>query len=146
MKSLISLLLIFSLQSANADMKFKTTRIEKEFSQLYNKNIDLYQIVIFAMYASQSRYKKDLIITEVYRTQKEQDRYYKNKKKFRSPHQDWKAVDIRTFHLETSEIKDLVKTINKRYNSTSRYIPTSFYHGIGLGKHIHIQFKRRKND
>lgn len=145
MKSLISILLFFNLSTASADIKFKTDRIEKEFDQLYSKNMDLYQIVVFAMYASQTKYKKDLIITEVYRTQEEQDKYYKGKNKFRSPHQDWKAVDIRTFHLETKEIKDLVKIINSRYNSTSKYIPVAFYHDIGLGKHIHIQYKRRKN-
>lgn len=127
-----------------AELKYKTPRIEKEFSQLFEKNPELYQIVKEIEFVGKLWFRKTIVITEVYRTQKEQDRYYRNKKKFISPHQRWLAVDLRTRNLESEQITSLVNHINKNVNYKNTYIPTAFYHDIGLGKHIHIQFKKRK--
>ena len=41
---------MIGISTANAEIKFKTKRIEKEFDKLYSKNMDLYQIIIFAKY------------------------------------------------------------------------------------------------
>ena len=140
MRILSILLIIFSLQSVNAELKYKTPRVKKEFEQLFEKNLELYQIVEYA----DSLVKKDVVITEIYRTQAEQDRYYKGKPKFTSPHQKWLAVDLRTRNLTKKQITKIVKEINDRYNQKNTYIPTAFYHTIGKGYHIHMQFKRRK--
>ena len=131
-------LVIISSFSANAQ---NATYNEEEFTV---DNIELYQIVIFVKFETERLFKKDTVITEIYRTQEEQDKYYRNKKKFISPHQRWLATDLRTFHLTKKEIKTLVNSINKRYNPINTYIPTAFYHDMGLGPHIHIQFKERK--
>lgn len=145
LKMLIMLVLITLMWAdiGRSEVQFKTDRIEQEFEQLYSKNLELYQIVIFANYKLAEISKKNLVITEIYRTQAEQDKYYKGKKKFKSPHQRWLAVDIRTRHLSKKEVKLLVEAINKRYNSINRYNPSAFYHSIGRGHHIHIQFKDR---
>lgn len=130
--------------TAEAKIKFKTTRIENEFKVLKDKNNELYQLVTTANNISENIFNKSLVITEIYRTQKEQDRYYKGKPKFTSPHQRWLAVDIRSKNLTKQEIKALTTIIKHKYNPINTYIPTAFYHDVGLGPHIHIQFKARQ--
>ena len=136
--------LILNINIAYADVEFKTKRIKKEYSQLFKKNLELYQLVKRLDYVAFTMFNKNVVITEVYRTQKEQDRYYKGKPKFISPHQKWLAVDIRSRNFTEEEIDILVNAINKTTNYYNTYIPTAFYHDMGLGPHIHIQFKRRK--
>lgn len=142
LKVLSSILIFCSLQIANAKVDFKTNRIKKEYKTLKKKNPELYQIVKYVEFQALHRFKKNIVITEIYRTEKEQRRYYK--KYFISPHQRWLAVDIRTRNFTKEQIKTLVSKVNEMFEKSSRYIPTAFYHNIGLGHHIHIQFKERK--
>lgn len=132
------------ISSANARLLFKTRRIQDEYSELYEKNNELFKIVEKVNFITEALMGKSIVITEVYRTQEEQDRYYKGKNKFISPHQRWLAVDIRSRNFTEKEVLAIVHAINKNVNSKNTYIPTAFYHDIGLGKHIHMQFKKRK--
>lgn len=132
-----------SFQIAQAGVDFKTNRIEQEYEQLKSKNKELFRIVEFADRQLEFVSSKNVVITEIYRTQAEQDRYYRGKKKFRSRHQDWLAVDIRSRHLNLFQISTIIDTINNVYGDGNFYTTTAFYHDMGLGKHIHIQFKEK---
>lgn len=138
------IILILNMQFANAEIKYKTDRIKGEYEQLFEKNLELYQIVKNLEFTAKVWFQKDIIITEVYRTQKEQNKYYRGKKQFISPHQRWLAIDIRSRNFTKTEVRALVDIINKNSDYRNTYIPTAFYHDVGLGPHIHIQFKRRQ--
>lgn len=143
MKKVISILLflIIGISTANAKVGFKTDRIKSEFKELKYVNEYLYNIIMVTDLATDYLYKKGLVITEVYRSQKEQSMYYKDKRQFRSPHQDWFAVDIRSRNFTKKETKRIVKILNDNFNKKNTYKTTALYHDVGLGKHIHVQFK-----
>jgi len=61
-----------------------------------------------------------------------------------SPHQLWDAVDIRTKNLTKKQIKELIVWFDL-FNKLNVYKKTVIYHDVGLGKHLHIQF-RNKDD
>jgi DNA polymerase II small subunit/DNA polymerase delta subunit B len=142
--SSVSLISFFTSIAVIYNIGFKTPRIEAEFNELEIKNKRLYYIIKDTNNYTVKKYKKNITLTEVYRTQEEQNRYYKGKPKFKSPHQRWLAVDIRTHNFTKQQVQNIVKYINNKYNKHSRYIPTAFYHDIGLGPHIHVQFKERQ--
>jgi len=141
MKSLVSLFIVLSFNLSNAKVEYKTNRIKKEFSQLRIKNNYLYKIIHHTASDFNVFFNKNLVITEVYRTEREQKRYYKGKRVFKSSHQDWSAVDIRTRDLREVEINFIIKKIREVYFVKNGFKTTVLYHDVGLGKHIHVQFR-----
>lgn len=143
-KIILSMLLILFSFSVNA-ISFKTERIEKEYRKLETKNKTLTNVLgkIDALYTISGR--TSLYITEVFRTKKEQKDIYGNNKKV-SPHELWDAVDIRTNDLSVEQVKILKKDITDLFNifGNNIYKITAIYHDVGLGPHIHIQFRRKK--
>ncbi len=129
-------------------ISFKTKRIENEFAELINKNNDLYDLLLDLSIHVKKTYNKTITITGLFRTQKEQDSIYKNdpkykKKPFKSPHQFFHAVDLRTSTFTPLEITKITDYLNDKYNPTNYYKFTALRHDIGLGDHWHIQFVKK---
>lgn len=124
------------------------TRLQREFDQLSSRNKDLLEIAVdIAYYCVQNKYP-DLVITMIFREEEEQDRIYRNnaryqQKKFKSPHQFWHALDIRSRTFTIEQIDKLVNYLNLKYNSSNHYRWTAKCHNVGLGDHFHIQYVRK---
>lgn len=133
-------------------VEFKTeskVRLSKEWPQLKKENQELYDLIEEANEYTNKEFKKNLIITMIYRTDAEQDYLYRDsekyaKKKFKSPHQFWHAVDLRSRTFTESEIKKLVAWFNKKANKNNYYRWTAKCHTVGKnGRHFHAQFVKK---
>ena len=125
-------------------IKFKTKRIEKEF--YYNTSIKdrLKDIIYMLALYTELEFRKDITLTELHRTQEEQDSYYKDNDRYRekpwkSVHQYGRGADIRTKNFEQEEIMKMVDFLNHVHYSTKHN--TALFHDIGIGEHIHIQVR-----
>lgn len=127
------------------DVDFKTERCREEYATLESKNRDLRDLIEDVNQQAFKRFGKSVLITMIYRTQEEQDYLYADnakyqKKKFKSPHQFWHAVDLRSRTFTEREISQLVDFINVTYNDKNYYKFTAMCHTVGHGMHFHIQF------
>ena len=127
-------------------LKVKYQRIVDEWDKLKKKNPALAQVVWDLHGFVEYNFKKDVIITELYRTQAMQERYYGRGTKKKSPHQYWGAVDIRDRIYTTDEISYMLEFL-KGYDKYNNYrlirasqSRTVLRHTIGRGMHFHIQF------
>lgn len=131
---------------AKVNVKDASQRLTDELKTLMTKNKDLYDLIFDLAEYLKETYKKELIITMIDRTQAEQDEIYKDDKKykekpFKSPHQFWQAVDIRSKIYTPEEIKAIEKYLNDKYNATNYYAWTARNHKVGAGsEHFHIQY------
>jgi len=130
-------------------MYFKNDKLEKQFysTQLDNR----IRVVIYFLLGFLPKYIH-LLITDVIRTQEEQDEIYKDneqyqEKKWQSPHQYGIAIDIclmldiaRHIHCKPYIYEQIVNIINAtfKHSNKERY-HTALFHDIGHGWHIHIQ-------
>ena len=127
-------------------ISYKTNRIMNEFHSDKLKP-KLKSIVILLAYYSWSFFGKRIVLTDIFRTQKEQDKIYKNnkayqKKPFQSVHQFWRGVDIRVRKdsLTKKEAQTLTNIANTIQYDTKRPILKTALFGDSLHKsHIHIQ-------
>lgn len=121
-------------------------RLEKEHKNLKSKNEELYKLIENANDYCNKEFAKGLVVTMIHRTQAEQDYLYRNSekykiKKFKSPHQFWQAVDIRSKTFSQDEIDKLVKFLNEKYNNKNYWKWTAKCHEVGSnGRHFHVQF------
>jgi len=128
--------------------KDDSPRLSKEYQELNNKNPILREIVDDVAAKVYKDLKEPIVITQIFRTQKEQDRLYRysgkyKRKKFKSPHQFYQAIDLRSWKFSRRYIRKLKRYINKKYNEGNYYRLTFTYHAIkGNIKHIHIQFAK----
>lgn len=130
--------------------KNDSERLKVELGELKYKNFQLYHLLYDVCDYCKHKFSKSVVITMIYRTQEEQDSIYKDDpkykvKKFKSPHQIWSAVDIRSSTFETSEIEILVNYINNTYNKLNYYGWTAKNHQVGNGAlHFHLQFSKKE--
>jgi len=135
--------------------KNDSQRIKDELVDLREYNRPLYDLTIDLYKWIDKEFSKDTIITMIYRTSSEQDAIYKgtfkgsrsyDEKPWKSPHQTWTAIDLRTYIYTEEEIEKVAKYLNKKYNSSNYYKTTVMYHevtnaqGQKLGKHFHVQY------
>ena len=132
-------------------IRFKT---DKLFAQFYSEKLDKRLRTILYSVLGELNESSVLFycnITDVFRTQEEQDRIYKDdpeyqKQKWESVHQYWRGID---FIIEDSEginydknfHENLVNKINNsiQYNDKQNH-NTALYHEVGFnGVHIHLQ-------
>jgi len=128
--------------------KNSTKRLQDEFIELMDRNKLLHELIVDTCAFCKAEFNKDITITMIYRTDAEQDEIYKNdekykQKKFKSPHQFFHAVDLRSSTFDTSEIEKLVNYLNLIYNKTNYYNWTAKCHDVGVGEHFHIQFVKK---
>ncbi|MCG6861568.1 MAG: hypothetical protein LJE70_09890 [Chromatiaceae bacterium] len=131
-------------------LKVKYPRITNEWTSLKKKNPSLAQVVWDLQVFVKDSFKKDVIITHLFRTQKQQELFYGKGTKRKSPHQYWGAVDIRDSIYTSDEIAYL-KEFLKAYDNYNNYrlmkasmSRTVLRHNIGHGMHFHIQFYNKK--
>lgn len=134
------------LKKVDFEIKFKTDRVCNEFEELQDKNYYLEDLINDVAQYCKKEFDKNITITMIYRTDEEQDNIYKDNeryqfKKFKSPHQFWQAVDLRSRDFTEEEITQLVDYINKKYNVQNYYKWTAKNHEVnGHGEHFHIQY------
>jgi hypothetical protein len=121
-------------------IKFKTPRIEKEWTKLNIQNPKLKSIVID--YANNLHYLwgLDVVLTGIYRTAEEQLKIYPNQPNKLSPHQFWRGVDVRD-NLELWQEEAIKLIINYKYIYDIKRLKykTLLFHDVGLSSHGHIQ-------
>lgn len=123
-------------------IEFKTPRVEQEFKGV---NIDpRLRIIIWALagYTSLS-FNKGILLTEIYRTQAEQDEIYKDDAGYRnfkwdSVHQYWRGADVRLTTFTLNEAQSIADWLNNNFVYTGHH-PTALNHDVGSGWHLHIQ-------
>lgn len=128
--------------------KSDSERLKSEYDQLKTKNNHLYNLLHDICIFCSTNFNKTVVITMIYRTEAEQDSIYKDDpkykvRKFKSPHQFWQAIDLRSRTFTPDEINKLVNYINTIYNKTNHYAWTAKNHNVGLGDHFHIQYNKK---
>lgn len=140
MKKLSSLVLVLLLSQPCFAVKFKTKELQNQFNELEKKNKPLHMIISAIDKTRKEHFNKEITLTEIYRTQEEQEKIY-GKSASISPHQLWDAVDIRTRDMSDDEIRNIMKSVKLVFNGMNVYHTTVIFHDIGLGPHLHIQFR-----
>ena len=128
-------------------VKNNSERLMEELKDLDKKNSKLLDIIEDLHDFALENFNKGILVTMIYRTQKEQDYLYRNSeryaiRKFKSPHQFWHGVDLRSKTFSPEQIGRMVEYINEKYNRENHYRFTADYHTVGAGYHFHIQFAR----
>ncbi len=124
-------------------MKFKNIWIEKQLPKIDER---LKAMLFFLDYYVTQRYNKEIMITELIRTQAEQDIIYKDDPKYKkgpkwaSVHQYGRGADLRVSEFTLDEIKDILDLLNKIPYGDGRH-KTALIHNVGFGDHIHIQVR-----
>lgn len=115
-----------------------------EMAQLPDKNKELYGVVKELADWVEWEFGKDVVITQIWRSQSQQDILYKDnakykKKKFRSFHQIWAAIDLRSSLYTKKEIKLIIEYLEEVYQDAQVY--KVLYHKVGKngGYHFHIE-------
>lgn len=128
--------------------KNDSDRLKHEFVILRKENQPLARLLIDLYHHVDNVFEKDVIMTMIYRSQDEQDAIYKDnpkyeKKPWKSPHQFYQAVDIRSSNFTQDEIEKVEKYLNDKYNKLNYYSWTAKCHKVGEGAyHFHIQYYR----
>lgn len=127
---------------------FKTDRQKAEYNDISGKLRQLIEMLSLYMWL---KYGRQIMITELKRTQEEQDDIYSKhsdkavrakykKKAWSSVHQFDRGADIRTHDWERHEIKDALFWLNQIvYDKKRPRKKTAIYHDIGTGEHLHLQ-------
>jgi hypothetical protein len=115
-------------------IRLKHAGLKAEWRNLLIINPDLSLVVLWI-----GRKLGSVTITEIFRTDEMQVKYYPKKPGKISVHQLWRGVDISVKGLEMSVIKQLEKAVNILFPYGKHPYNTAFYHDIGLGAHIHLQ-------
>lgn len=63
------------------EIGFKTSRVEKEYNKLDTKNSELKQLLKDVQEFAWDNFKKDIVITMIFRTEAEQDYLYRDSEK-----------------------------------------------------------------
>lgn len=125
-------------------MKFKDVRqqVEWETGKLPRK---ITNIIKFIDHYCQAKYNYEITLTEVLRTQEEQDSIYKDDPNYKvkpwvSNHQYWRAVDLRTNDMKAGMVEDIAEVVNRiTYDPKRPDKKTCVYHDVGKGIHFHLQ-------
>ena len=129
-------------------LTFKTPTLNTEFTELKQKNFALAQLTLDLADFVQYEFRKDVIVTAVFRTKAEQERIYGKGTKRKSPHMTWKAVDIRDWIYSKEEKAKIIAHLKSNYDESNllTYIQaakskTVWLHAVGKhGMHFHIQY------
>src|SRR5690606_33448332 len=105
----------------NIQYNNNSTRLKDEFQVLNSNNPELKKLIEDLASFCNITFKKSIMITMIYRTQEEQDMLYQYSKKyqerkFKSPHQFWHSIDLRSTTFDKNEIIQIEAYINDNYN------------------------------
>lgn len=128
------------VENENPTFKNDSERLQDEWRLLDNENGALKLLIYDLDSYVWEKYKKNIVITMIYRTQEEQYDIYGPGYEKKSPHQFWQGVDIRSSTFTKEEIEDIIRYINEAYNDTNYYDWTARCHDVGRGDHFHFQY------
>ena len=82
----------------------------------------------------------EITITEIYRTQAMQDRYYPGGTA-KSVHQFYRGIDIRVTTMGADQVRELAEDFNTAYpyDPARPKMDSFLIHDVGHGLHLHIQ-------
>ena len=128
-------------------LRFKRQYLANEFKTLKMKNAPLAQLMLDLTDYVRGEFKKNVMVTHLFRSKRTQDRIYGKGTKRISPHMLWQAVDIRHW-IYTPGQKSKIVAYLKNYDSMNRarFIHaansrTVWLHQVGAhGTHFHIQY------
>lgn len=123
---------------------FKTTRIRDEFSELITKNKALFELLVDLAQHIHDVYKKDVVLTSIYRDDAEQADLYKSavKKVLKSAHATYEAVDLRSWLYTDAEIQAIVAYLNAKYKNKNGKLVALFHTVPGNAAHFHVALYR----
>lgn len=133
-------------------VKNGSQRLISEIWDLKRMNRPLLKLLFDVRNYCRDNFGKDVIITMIYRTDEEQNNIYRGTtrngrlydvKPWRSPHQFYHALDLRSFIFSKEEIQELVDYLNETYNDSNYYKFTAKCHDVGLGDHFHINYLKQ---
>ncbi len=125
------------------DVYFKEQRQAEEFPLV---SPHLRGLVLDVAFYAGRRYGKFILITELLRSQEEQDQIYNNDSRYRrrawkSVHQFGRGADIRIRNFTAVQQRDILDyvTLAWPYDPSRPEFPSVSIHDIGLGRHLHLQ-------
>ena len=145
-------------RGATLRAKNESPRLKDELKTLKERNNPLFELIVDLADWIDSEFNKNTVITMIYRTDSEQNAIYKgtfrgsrsyDENPWKSPHQVWTAIDIRSRIYTEEEIQKIKNYLNTKHNSTNYYKTTAMYHevtnssGQSLGKHFHLQYAEK---
>lgn len=122
---------------------FKTNRQAVEYETLKVKNKNLVRILDCLVTFCELEFKKDITLTDIFRTQADFDALYAatpvDKRPKSSPHMVWEAVDIRSSTFSDPEIIKMQAFLNQ-FTAYKGSRKVALYHKIAAGAfHFHVQ-------
>lgn len=137
-------------------IKFKNSskRLSDEYSQLRYNNNSLWELIQNDLVPwVEHTFNKDITVTMIFRTEEEQNSIYGgvirsdgrsyDDRPWKSPHQFYHAIDLRSHDFTSDEIIAIENFLNNRHNDLNYYRWTAKNHSVGLGNHFHIQYVNR---
>lgn len=123
-------------------MIFKTLRQEQEWAQAVAAGYMIVPVVTFAAETSLRLFGKQVVITEILRTDAEQRALLAGLRPpveyYATVHSSWRGADIRSRDYTRDEIGILRAAINKRFEY-GRGKEVALFHDMGAGAHFHLQ-------
>ncbi len=119
---------------------FKTPRIEREFNELPLRNKRLLILLQMASQYSEFEFRKEITITDLYRTPEENAKIYASSTEpVNRPHTLWEGADLRSSIYKPNEIYKFVNFLNLFTSYGGKRI-TAFCHTVpGGAPHFHLQ-------
>jgi hypothetical protein len=124
-------------------MQHKTPKIAEEFIKLEQQNKKLYDLLLLADKYSRMELGKELVLTHIFRTKAEHEELYKDtpaaKRPASSPHQIWRAADLRSTIYTDAQIKKLLAFFNTFTGIQGK--PVAVHHVVaGQQWHFHVSY------
>lgn len=123
-------------------IKFKTDRIKDEFEKaLFIKNPKLFKLLDTAAQFVELEFKKDIVLTEIYRSEEEYKALYAKAGAVPKsmPHAKWQSADLRSSIYTPREIERLLAFFNQ-FTFYGGQRKVAIYHAIsGNVMHFHVQ-------
>lgn len=126
-------------------IKFKSFRLIDEFAYISLKNRMIREIVEALEDEAWNISIADILITDIFRTRAEQIKIYNDPNTKTSVHEVWRGIDIIPSFVSPTEIKKVVKWINKNwsYDPKRPKLKVAIYHAVVGRRHIHVQVHPR---
>ena len=121
---------------------FKTKNEKKEWKKLEKKHPKMLNLIIKTAQFTKKNFDKPLVITELHRTQAEQNKLYGGKAKKKSWHQFWMAVDFRSRIFTNAEIMSIIEYIKTEFKSEGKKLRVLYHRINGNVYHFHVTLRK----
>ena len=135
---------VHKVQKKNAKgiVLFKTNAEKKEWKLLEKKHPKLLNLIIKTAQFTKKNFDKPLVLTELHRTQAEQDKLYGGKATKKSWHQFWSAVDFRSRIFTNAEIVQIIDFIKTEFKGEGKKLRVLYHRISGSVYHFHVTLKK----